>query len=69
MITCLASAALIMDPLVHDKWYTGKKLSYGAIFFFLKKNYFDQNGPLRTANEYAAERRIYKRPDQQKYAK
>ena len=68
MITCLASAALIMDPLVHDKWYTGKKLSYGAIFK-KKKNYFDQNGPLRTANEYVAERRIYKRPDQQKYTK
>ena len=68
MITCLASAALIMDPLVHDSdtlaknWVTEQ-------FFFKKKNYFDQNGPLRTANEYVAERRIYKRPDQQKYTK
>ena len=27
---------------VHDKWCTGKKLTYGAIIFI--KNDFDQNG-------------------------
>ena len=44
MIPCLASAALIMDPLVHDKWYTGKKLSYGAIFFLKKKTILTRMG-------------------------
>ena len=70
MITCLASAALIMDPLVHDKWYTGKKLCYGAIFLkkktILTRTGLHSKGPQTNMPQNVGS---IEGPDQQKYTK